>query len=246
VINDIKIIVADDATQFGVMVAERISEVLTDIAAPIMLLPTGSTPRSTYQALAQSSMDSKINWPEATIFALDEYLGIAADDSRSFRAQLWAEVAIPLGLAPHQLITPNGMTGDPEAEAQRYEAEITKHSPIPLAVVGVGRNGHIAFNEPGIDFSVPTHVATLAIETRQDNASAFANSLLPTRAITVGLATLESVNTIILIAQGGHKAPAITALLRGEIDHNWPVTALVRHRNLSIILDQECFESLKL
>lgn len=239
------LIVADSTVELGAKAARKIAEVLTGVIAPTILLPTGSTPRSTYQALTQSRTDSPINWGDATVFALDEYLGIAADDPRSFRAQLWAEVASPLGLAPHQLITPHGMSGEPEAEAQRYEAELTKHTPLPLAVVGVGRNGHVAFNEPGVDFSLPTHVATLAPETRQDNAHAFAGSTVPTQAITVGLASVENVDTIIVIAHGGHKAPAISALLRGELDPQWPVTALVRHHNVNIILDRECFEGLE-
>ena len=244
-IDHATLIVTESTDELGAKAAKKISEVLTGVLAPTILLPTGSTPRSTYQALAQSRSDSPINWGGATVFALDEYLGIAGDDARSFRAQLWAEVAVPLGLAPHQLITPHGMTANPEAEAQRYEAELTTHRPIPLAVLGVGRNGHVAFNEPGVDFSLPTHVATLAPATRQDNAAAFAGSTVPTQAITVGLATLEFVDTIIVIAEGRHKAPAIGALLRGELDPQWPVTALVRHHNISIIVDGECFEGLE-
>jgi len=245
VIHHATLVVAESTDELGAKAAKKISEVLTGVAAPTILLPTGSTPRSTYLALAQSRSDSHINWGDATVFALDEYLGIAGDDALSFRAQLWAQVAVPLGLAPHQLIAPNGMTSNPEAEAQRYEAKLTKHRPIALALLGVGRNGHVAFNEPGVDFSLPTHVATLARETRQDNADAFADSAVPTQAITVGLATLEFVDTIIVIAQGGHKAPAISALLRGELDPQWPVTALVRHRNVSTIVDGECFEGLE-
>lgn len=218
--------------------SDFVTSVLNGVENPVLLLPTGNTPRQLYRELVATSLDT-IAWPQARLFALDEYVGVAADDPRSFRYQLWSELCSPLGLSPAQLFSPDGMAREPSVEADRYEEAFWKHRPVSLCVLGVGSNGHIAFNEPGSDQQSLTHVATLSESTRHDNAALFEGGSVPTHALTVGIATIMASEQILLLACGAAKAKAIEKLVAGEPDPAFPVSYLVSHPRLTVIVDEE-------
>jgi len=241
----IRVVVVKTAAQFAQAAAQALEDVLGHAEKPTMLMPTGNTPRGLYQELVRTRNLSSINWHQAHVCALDEYVGIEKSDSRSFHHQLWEELCAPLGLNPQQLITPQGTAASAESEAQRYEQAIAAHRPLHLAVLGVGTNGHVAFNEPGVDFTLGTHVTPLTPETRHDNAELFKPEAPPTHAITVGIATLMQAEAIIVLASGGKKSAAIQALLDGTPNPEWPVSALVDHPHVSLIIDQDCYDSLR-
>ena len=222
--------------------ARIVRETLTAVGSPTLLLPTGSTPAGLYQELVKSP--SPVDWGNARIFALDEYVGIESNDPRSFRFQLWHDFCAPLGLKPSQLITPDGMAENPEAEAYRYESAISSSLPLSLAVLGVGTNGHVAFNEPGVSPTETTHVATLAPATREDNQYIFTDGPVPQNAITVGISTIMTSTALLLIALGKKKAPAIEALLTGHPTSEKPVTWLASHPGLTVVVDEGCHNAL--
>jgi glucosamine-6-phosphate deaminase len=224
--------------QASLSAAALVQNLLRGVDNPVMMLPTGNTPRQLYQELVSHSHDH-ISWSEATVFALDEYLGVPSEDPRSFRFQLWGELCSPLGLSPSQLISPNGMAQDPAGEALRYEQQLIDRRPISLCVLGVGRNGHIAFNEPGSSPQSPTHVATLSESTRADNQALFAPDQVPTHALTVGISSIMASDHILLLACGAAKAQAVEKLIAAEPDPAFPVTFLSEHPHLTVIIDDD-------
>ena len=218
--------------------SDRLKSVLKGVDNPVLMVPTGNTPRRLYRELVADSLDT-IAWPQARLFALDEYVGVAADDPRSFRYQLWSELCSPLGLSATQLHSPDGMAREPSVEADRYEETLRKHGPVSLCVLGVGSNGHIAFNEPGSDQQSLTHVAKLSESTRNDNAALFEGGSVPTHALSVGIATIMASEQILLVAFGAAKAQAVQKLVAGEPDPAFPVSYLASHPQLTVIVDEE-------
>jgi len=229
--------VTENAQQASLRAAEHVKGVLRGVENPVMMLPTGNTPRGLYQELVSQSHD-QIAWSRATVFALDEYIGIAPEDPRSYRFQLWKELCSPLGLSPSQLFSPEGMAEDPVLEATRYEEQLREHHPVSLCVLGVGSNGHVAFNEPGSGPGSLTHVATLAESTRVDNRALFEGGVVPTKALTVGISTVMASEHILLLAFGAKKTLAVEKLMKAEPDASFPVTFLAQHPNLTVILDE--------
>ena len=230
--------IATTSLQASLSAAEHMQSVLRGVHNPVMMLPTGNTPRRLYQELVSHSHDH-ISWSEATVFALDEYLGVPSEDPRSFRFQLWQELCSPLGLSSSQLISPNGMAQDPAEEAERYEQQLIDLRPVSLCVLGVGSNGHIAFNEPGSGPQSPTHVATLSKSTRADNQTLFDPGQVPTHAITVGISTIMASDHVLLLACGAKKTQAVGRLIASEPDPAFPVTFLSQHPHLTVIIDEE-------
>lgn len=228
--------IATTALQASVSAASLMQNLLRGVEKPVMMLPTGSTPRQLYQELVSDSHDH-ISWSDATVFALDEYLGVPSEDPRSFHFQLWGELCSPLGLSPSQLISPNGMAQDPAEEALRYERQLVEHRPVSICVLGVGRNGHVAFNEPGSGPQSLTHVATLSESTRADNQPSFASGEVPTHALTVGISSIMASDHILVLAFGATKAQAVEKLIAAEPDPAFPVTFLSQHPRLTVIID---------
>lgn len=224
-------------------IAELATAVATEIAQranPELVLgvATGNTMLPIYQALAKfAPLEISAG------FSLDEYVSLAPTDSRSFGFYVTEEIEKPLGLAPGTIRYPIGNT-DPELEAKSFEEEI-RANPIDLQILGVGRNGHIAFNEPGSDIDSVTRVVELDEQTRIDNGEDF-DGLAPTHAITQGISTILRAKTILLIATGATKREPIAKLLAGEIDPEFPVTYLSQHQNLLVFVDAELAAGLNL
>jgi glucosamine-6-phosphate deaminase len=218
-------------------------EKLEKTTHPTLLLATGRTPLDTYAALVSRVAEAPDLVAGAKLFALDEYCGLEGDDLRSFRNVLWQHVAEPLGIPQDRLITPNGAAADPAAEAVDYENRLAAKGYADIAILGVGTNGHVAFNEPGVSFDQPSHVVTLTEETRIANAANFGADpeQVPRQAITVGVSTILKSRHILLLAHGAAKRQAIGELLSGKVSPQWPVTALHTHPSVHLIVDQEAW-----
>jgi len=241
-----RIVVADNLLEHAQKSAEQVNLLLSGVASPVVFFPTGSSPMGMYRELAKPVKNPNVDWANATVFALDEYLGVQPQDHESFRNQLWQAVVKPLGLTNGQLVTPDSETSNPIDEARIYQSKIESHPRVALAVLGVGRNGHLAFNEPGTPIDSVTHVAELTDQTRSDNSAFFQNREVPRRAITMGLSTIMRAEAVIVLALGVQKTRAIEALLAGAWDAEWPISALTTHENVLVILDKECGKGLGL
>lgn len=235
--------VVEEASTLALSAADWLVESLGKTPRPTLLLATGQTPLHTYAELVARGTGAPHLVEGATFFALDEYCGLDAEDPRSFRNTLWRHVAKPLGLSPERLVAPDGLATDPHAEAVDYENRLAARGYADIAILGVGTNGHIAFNEPGVPFDLPSHVVTLTEETRIANARTFGAdpSQVPSRAITVGISTILKSRRILLLAQGEAKRRAISELLSGISSPQWPITALLSHPSVHLITDREAW-----
>lgn len=203
-------------------------------------LATGSTPTGLYANLIEDHKKNKTSYKEINTFNLDEYIGIAKKDPQSYHyfmcENLFEHIDIPL----EQTHIPDGTARDLDEECNRYEQFIKEHGGIDLQVLGIGQNGHIGFNEPGTPFASRTHIITLAESTRKAN-SRFFDSLaeVPTRAITMGIASIMDSKEIFLLISGSSKAEALARLMNGEISEQFPASVLKKHPNVTIFADKQ-------
>ena len=210
----------------------------------VLLLPTGTTPLGMYGRLVQLHAEEGVSFAQATFFNLDEYLGLAPDHPASYHVYMEENFYKCVDADPARVHVPDGSAPDPEAECERYEAAIREAGGVDLCVLGIGRNGHIGFNEPGAPFDSRTRVVRLAESTRRVNATDFERAQVPERAITVGMATIFEAREVLLLASGANKAHAAAAALRGEISETVPASMLQRHPNATFLLDREAASAL--
>jgi glucosamine-6-phosphate deaminase len=212
----------------------------------VLLLPTGTTPLGMYRRLVELHAEEGLTFARATFFNLDEYLGLAPDHPASYHVYMEENFYRLVDADPAQVHVPDGSAPDPEAECERYEAAIREAGGVDLCVLGIGRNGHIGFNEPGAPFGSRTRVVRLAESTRRVNAADFEGNRAPERAITVGMQTICEAGAALLLASGANKARAVAAAVEGEVSEAVPATMLRRHPNTRFLIDAEAAAALSL
>jgi glucosamine-6-phosphate deaminase len=209
---------------------------------------TGASPRALYGVLAAQVKSGALVARHLHGAALDEYVGLTPDDPRSFAAYLERHVVRPLRLDRARFSWLDGSPASDDelvARCDTHEDAIAAAGGLDLQILGIGRNGHLAFNEPGTPFESRTHIATLAESTRRANAEAFgALDDVPTRSLTLGLATIAEARTILLVATGDGKADAVAAAFDGPVDQRSPASLLQRHPDVRVVLDPAAASSL--
>lgn len=226
-----KIITVKDAQAGGKVAFEILSEKLA-AGAKVLGLATGSTPIPLYQEIVKSNLD----FSDVTSVNLDEYVGLPVENEQSYdyfmREHLFN--AKPF----KQSFLPNGLAEDLQEEIKRYDAVIDSH-PVDLQILGIGRNGHIGFNEPGTSFEITTHVVDLAQDTIQAN-SRFFDTIddVPKQAISMGIASIMNSKTILLLAFGEEKSDAIAQMVNGPITEELPASVLQQHADVIVIADE--------
>lgn len=226
---------------------EAMSEAAADLVADRLrgrpdaafLLPTGTTPLGTYGRLVSLYGAGALSFARATFFNLDEYLGIPHDHPASYHVYMKKNFYGLVDADPARVHVPDGAAPDPQSECERYEAAILGAGGIGLCVLGIGRNGHVGFNEPGAPFNSRTRVVRLAESTRRVNAGDFEGDRAPEKAISVGMATIFESREVLLLASGANKAEAVAAAVRGEVSESVPASMLRRHPNATFLLDKE-------
>ncbi len=232
--------VLTDPDAVGARAAALIAGVVDDLPRAVLGFATGATPGPTYRALGTLVAAGEVDFTGVSVFLLDEYLGLGATDPRSYRATIRREAAGPLGVPDGAVFGPEADAADPQEACQRYEDQIHAAGGIDVLMLGIGRNGHIGFNEPGTPFNLRTHVSTLCDATRVDNARYFgAVADVPTYAITQGPATICDARRILLVATGAAKAPAIARALTGEVDEDCPASILRTHPEVRVLVDPD-------
>ncbi|ABG04691.1 glucosamine-6-phosphate isomerase [Rubrobacter xylanophilus DSM 9941] len=231
--------VLHDYEALSLAAAEEVAETLRSRPDAVLLLPTGTTPLGMYRRLAEMHRRAGLSFARATFFNLDEYLGLPPDHVASYRAYMHRNFYSLVDADPRRIHCPNGAAPDPEAECERYEAEIRRCGGADLCVLGIGRNGHIGFNEPGAPFGSRTRIVRLAESTRRVNARDFEEGRVPEHAITVGMATIFESRRILLLASGASKARAVAAAIEGDISESVPASLLRRHPDAAFLLDGE-------
>ncbi|MDD2807304.1 MAG: glucosamine-6-phosphate deaminase [Patescibacteria group bacterium] len=236
------IIVAKNYDDLSAHAAAIVADQIIKKPNSVLGLATGATQLGLYQKLVELYHQGSLSFSQVTTFNLDEYFGLANDDSQSYHYFMFENFFKHLDIKKENIFIPAGSISMTEVGpyGQKYEAAIKIKGDLDLQILGIGENGHIGFNEPGSDFNSVTRLVSLSDNTIKANARFFsAPEAVPRQAITMGLATIMSARKIILLASGKSKAAAVAQALSGEVSEAVPASVLQRHQNLTIILDTE-------
>ncbi|GAA1853646.1 glucosamine-6-phosphate deaminase [Brevibacterium marinum] len=242
-----EVIIADDH-ELATLVADAIERLLHRESAPVLGLATGSSPLSVYDELTRRHEDNGLSFAGVRGFMLDEYVGLPASHPQCYRNVIDAEFVSRVDFEDGAVQGPNGMAGDLTAASAEYDRAIAEAGGIDLQILGIGTDGHIAFNEPGSSLASRTRVKTLAHQTRMDNARFFDDNVdqVPQHCLTQGLGTIMEARHLMLIATGGHKAEAVHQMVEGPISSMWPATVLQMHPHATVLVDDAAASRLQL
>jgi len=242
-----EIVILPSAAEVGALAARKISQLVQRSPRAVLGLATGSSPLAIYAALAAHVQDGTLDTSAVSGFALDEYVGIAAEHPESYAAVIHREVTVPLRLDPERVQVPDGRADDVKAACDRYEAAIRTAGGVDLQILGIGANGHVGFNEPTSSFASRTRIKTLTERTRADNARFFDSADdVPTHCLTQGLGTIMDARELLLVAQGPQKAAAVAAAVEGPVTSMCPASILQHHRRATVLVDEEAATGLRL
>lgn len=226
-----------DVTHLITRAADAIEELVRTTPDAVLGIATGSTPEPLYAELTARASRG-LDLSRLRITCLDEYVGLAASHPQSYRHYILEHVLEPWGIDPAAAVLPTGDSADPDEAAADFERRILALGGVDLQILGVGPNGHIAFNEPGSSFSSRTRVVGLTPSTREANSRFFADSdEVPTRAISQGIGTILESRHALLLAFGKGKAPAVRAMLEGPATEDVPASALQKHADVDFYVD---------
>ncbi|GAB3624208.1 glucosamine-6-phosphate deaminase [Mariniluteicoccus endophyticus] len=236
-----EIITRADAESVGAYAASIIADVVTRADGRATLgLATGSSPLPTYAALAALVRAGDLDLARCQAFALDEYVGLPAGHPQSYREVIRRTVVEPLGMDPDLVHVPDGAAANPAAAAAAYDRTIAEAGGIDVQILGIGSNGHIAFNEPTSSMTSRTRVKTLTARTRRDNARYFDSpDDVPVHCITQGLGTIGESRRALLVATGANKATAVAAMIEGPLSAMCPASVLQLHPHATVVIDDE-------
>jgi glucosamine-6-phosphate deaminase len=212
----------------------------------VLALPTGSTPRPLYAELARMHRDEGLSFARVTTFNLDEYVGLAPDHPASFRRYMEETLIRHVDISAARVHVPDGLTADIPATCAAYEAAIAAAGGLDLALLGLGEDGHVAFNEPTSSFGSRTRIKTISARTRAANQSAFGAASIPSHVITMGIATILSARRCLLLATGMRKATAVAAAVEGPLTSMVPASALQLHPSTTVLCDEAAAAELAL
>lgn len=206
----------------------------------ILGLATGSTPEGMYSELVKMYNSGILDFEKITTFNLDEYIGLDEWSSQSYKSYMNEKLFDHVNIKKESINIPNGKSEDIDAECIRYEAEIERAGGLDLQILGIGRNGHIGFNEPDLKFEARTHVVMLDEQTVKDNSRFFEKiEDVPKLAISMGVKTIMHSKKIVLLASGKEKADAVYQMIYGKISPNLPASVLQLHPNVTVICDED-------
>ena len=206
----------------------------------VLGLATGSTPIGLYEELVRLYRAGEISFQEVITFNLDEYYPISPENSQSYHHFMNRHLFSKVDIRPENVHILNGETDNPDEECRKFDEEIENCGGIDLQILGIGRNGHIGFNEPDDALNTSTHITDLTQSTIEAN-SRFFDSMesVPRQALTMGIATILTSKKIILLANGKEKHEAVSQLLTEEIDTEVPATMLKIHPDVVLICDRD-------
>lgn len=232
-----EIIRVKDAKAGGKKAFELITSGMAN-GAKVLGLATGSTPETLYSEMTASEID----FSEMTSINLDEYVGLGAEDSQSYRH--FMNVHLFDQKPFKETFVPNGKAADLKKECQHYDDIISQH-PVDIQILGIGQNGHIGFNEPGAPFDGTTAIVQLTESTINANKRYFDKiEDVPTTAISMGIGSIIKSKKIILMAFGKSKAKAIKEMIEGPVTTHLPASILQNHKDVVVIIDDEAASEL--
>jgi glucosamine-6-phosphate deaminase len=241
-----EIIITRTYEEMSQLAAEMIKRQLLKKPSSVLGLATGSTPIGTYKELVRLHNEEGLDFSKVTTFNLDEYLDLAPSHDQSYRYFMDHHLFNHINLDPRNIHVPYGHAEDVEEFCQWYEDEMKRAGGIDLQILGIGGDGHIAFNEPGSSLGSRTRLKTLTKQTIEDNARFFKHAEeVPRFAITMGVGTIMEAREIILVANGAKKAEIIAEAIEGPVTAQVSASVLQLHRHVTVLLDAEAGSKLK-
>ena len=241
-----KVIIAKDYEEMSRLAAEEIAKAIEVKPNSILGLATGGSPVGMYKELIKMNKENKVDFSKVTTVNLDEYVGLSGDHPQSYRYFMNENLFNHVNIDKSRTFVPNGLAEDIAEEGKNYDKRIEELGGTDLQLLGIGNNGHIAFNEPDSELVAGTHLTGLTQSTIEANARFFDSiDEVPKTAITMGLGQIMKAKKILLIASGESKAEAIKGLLSGKITTSNPSTMLQMHRDVVVIIDEDAAKLVK-
>ena len=241
-----EIVIRPDAAAAAGLTVAFIAQVLRINPRPVFGLATGRTVEPVSARLVEMHRREWLDFSRCRTFNLDEYIGLPSGNSNSYRAFMNHHLFAKVNLKPQYTHLPDGMAADPEAECARYERLITQFGGVGLQLLGLGRNGHIGFNEPPCTMSSRTPVQQLSPAKLGKSAPLFPfPERVPDHAITMGIGTILDSPRCLLLATGEEKAEIVARTVAGPLTSAVPASALQTHCDCVIVLDEAAASRLK-
>jgi len=242
-----EVIIMPNEDAVGEVAGRIVADVLNTKPNAVLGLATGSTPLPLYRELARMHREEGLDFSQVTTFNLDEYVGLPPEHEQSYYYFMWHNLFQHINIPRRAIHVPSGTTTNHEAYCRWYEDEIRRAGGIDVQVLGIGGDGHIAFNEPGSSLGSRTRLKTLTEQTITDNARFFKNkSEVPRYAITMGVGTILEARHCILLATGGKKAEPVVKAIEGPVTSMVTASALQLHPNTTAIVDEPAAAKLEL
>lgn len=239
-VGNFNVYVADNYEVMSGIGAHIMASQILSKPSPVLGLATGSTPIGLYSRLIDLHIKGILDFSSVTTFNLDEYYPIKRANHQSYHYFMYDHLFSHINIPPQNVNVPNGESADIAEECTSYENRIKASGGIDMQLLGIGRNGHIAFNEPSSAYDGATHCVNLTQDTIEANARFFDDiSEVPAKAISMGIGTIMSAKRILMLATGENKAEAVKAMLFGEITPQMPASALRFHQSVDVIITKD-------
>ncbi|MEA3328797.1 MAG: glucosamine-6-phosphate deaminase [Candidatus Omnitrophota bacterium] len=235
-----KVIVCENKHETAKESARIFQQAIRSNPSIVLGLATGGTPVDMYRELIRLQKEEGLDFSRVVTFNLDEYLGLSADHDQSYRYFMDKMLFDHVNIDKSNTYVLNGLAKDPETECRQFEDAISKAGNIDLQLLGIGSNGHVAFNEPGSGLDSRTRVVNLTPKTIEDNARFFKSaSDVPRQALTMGIATILETKKVVLIATGSNKAVAVSKAVNGPITSQIPASCLQHQSDCTFVIDKQ-------
>lgn len=242
-----EVIIKKNFEEMSLAGARVVAKVINGKPNAVLGLAAGATPLGVYKELIRMHKEEGLDFSQVRTFNLDEYVGLPKEHPQSYYYFMHENLFKFINIPKHNIHIPSGTTDNYQAFCRWYEERIAECGGIDLQILGIGVDGHIAFNEPASSLGSRTRLKTLAKTTVDENAPLFDSvEEVPIHAITMGVATILEARKTLLLANGQSKAPAVAATIEGPITSMITASALQLHRDSMCILDREAASELKL
>ena len=233
------VLIFDTEEQIGIAAGNYMCGQVLQKPDSVLGLATGSTPLKPYGQMIDLYKKGVVDFSKVTTFNLDEYVNLDVNDKNSYHSFMHENLFDHINIPEESINFLNGNASDPEKECEEYDNKIKKAGGIDIQLLGIGSNGHIAFNEPSDCFQRWSHVVNLKESTVKDNSRFFKSiEEVPTQAVTMGIGSIMQAKKILIIAIGENKAKAIKQLINGNVTPQCPASVLQFHTDVTLMLDR--------
>ncbi len=237
-----KVIVCNNYEEVSKATADIIAEVVKNKPDCVLGLATGSTPVGAYEILSEMCSAGELDFSNVKSYNLDEYYPMKADNRQSYRYFMNENLFSKINIKPENTHVPSGDCDDVDAMCADYEKAINEAGGIDIQLLGIGRNGHIGFNEPGEFLYPDTHKTALTDDTMEANARFFSeDEVIPNAAVTMGMGTILRAKRIVIAASGASKKEAVAGILSGMLTTQCPASLLNLHSDVILVCDREAY-----